>query len=144
MQTRTARGGAAATEAKAILDRCTEWADEMEAGIRDALETLPSKAVADAQIYMRTVPKRAASLKKELAELAKDPIVNKLATSRATLLKLSKISADTPNARKKLYGQAKMQLRQLSTLAVDEANEDYQDVKALWEAFAETMAPGKK
>ena len=78
-------------------------------------------------------------MKKEIAALAKDPVVSKLAASRANLAKLSQTKAATANAKKKLISQAKMQLRQLSTLAVKEDNPDYADVKALWEAFLASM-----
>lgn len=140
LQTRAARGGAAGEEAKKIIERCTEWATETEATVREAMETLPSKALADAQIYVRTFPKQAAALSKELATLAKDPITKKLSASRAALAKLANMKATTANARKKLCAQAKMQLRQLSTLGLNDEHADYQDVKTQWENFLSTMS----
>lgn len=139
LQSRVKRGGAAGEEAAAIIERCEQWADEKEAAIREAMEQLPSAAVSEAQHYLRTFPARSAALKKEIAALAKDPVVSKLAASRANLAKLSQTKAATANAKKKLISQAKMQLRQLSTLAVKEDNPDYADVKALWEAFLASM-----
>ena len=143
LQTRAERGGPAGEEATAIIDRCNEWADDTEAAIRTAMETYPSRAIAEAQIYTRTLPKRAATLKADLAALAKDPIVTKLAASRAAFEKACKTEATSANVRKRIQSQAKMQLRQLATLTVEEGNEDFLEVKALWESLSDTMATGK-
>lgn len=142
LEARASRGGAAADEAKAIIERCEEWAEETEATIRDNMETFPSKAIALAQTYARTFPKRSAELKQELATLAKDPIVTKLANSRANYDKLIKTKAETANARKQLLSKVKMQLRQLATFAAtatETAKEDFEEVKALWEDFSKTL-----
>lgn len=139
LEAKVSRGGAAGNEAKAIIERCNQWAEELEAEIRSMIETYPSKAIAKAQIYTRTLPKRTAELKQELATLAKDPIINKLANSRVAFNKLKQTKAESANAKKQLLSRAKMQLRQLATLAVEDDNADFKDVKALWEAFISTM-----
>ncbi|MBR4317990.1 MAG: TlpA family protein disulfide reductase [Kiritimatiellae bacterium] len=140
LQTRAARGGAAGKEAQAILDRCDEWAETLEGSIREAMETHPSRALSEAQLYTRTLPKRAAALKSELATLAKDPITQKLAASRAAFEKARKTDVTSTNIRKRIQSQAKMQLRQLATLQVAEDNEDFLEVKALWEDFADALS----
>ncbi|MBO7182323.1 MAG: TlpA family protein disulfide reductase [Kiritimatiellae bacterium] len=139
LEAKANRGGAAGEEAEKIIAHCNQWAEEMDTEIRNLMETYPSKAIAKAQVYTRTLPKRTAELKQELATLAKDPIVNKLANSRVAFDKLKLTKADSTNAKKQLLSRAKMQLRQLGTLVVEDDNEDFKDVKALWEAFISTI-----
>ena len=140
LQAKAAKGGAAAEEAKALIACCEEWAKEAEAEISANLETKPSKALARGKEYVRTFPSRAAELKEQLVAASKDPITAKLATSRQTLENLRNANASTANARKMLLNKVNLQLRQLGTLTVDAANEDYAEVKALWEAFSKELA----
>ena len=80
---------------------------------------------------------------RDLTALAKDPVVTKLAASRAAFEKARKTEATSTNVRKRIQSQAKMQLRQLATLTVEEGNEDFLEVKALWESLSDAMATGK-
>lgn len=140
IEARIKRGGAVAAEAQELLDCCNEWAERTEAAIQEAIDTYPSKALAYAQVYTRTFPSRATTIKQQLAPLAKDPLVSKLAASRNTLEKMQQTTAKTANARKNLCSKAKLQLRQLISLAGDSATEDFQEVKALWEAYIESLS----
>lgn len=144
LETRVGRGGEAGKEAQAILDRCEAWANETEANIRAAMEAFPSKAIAQAQIYTRTFPKRTAALKQELATLAKDPIVNKLAQSRAAYSKLKKTKADSANAKRNLLSKAKLQLRNLSTIPLETPTEDFKEIEALWKEFTSSLEAALK
>lgn len=145
LQARLQRGGAAAEEAKAIIARCDAWAEAMAKEVGESLETKPSQALSAGKLYLRTFPTRtfptrAAELREALAKAAKDPLTARLAASREALEKLRQANASTANARKALLSKVNMQLRQLGTLSADAANEDFADVKALWEAYAEELA----
>lgn len=139
LQARLQRGGAAAEEAKAILARCEAWAETMAKEVNENLKTQPSKALAAGKLYLRTFPTRAAEFREALTKAAKDPLTARLAASREALGKLRQTNAATANARKALLNKVNMQLRQLGTLTADAANEDFADVKALWEAYAEEL-----
>ncbi len=143
LQTRIKRGGAAAEEATAIVEQCEAWAAEQETAIRDTMETRPSIALMTAQRYAKTMPKHAATVKEEMATLAKNPLAARLATSRNNLVKLAQTKATTPNAKKQLLSKAKMQQRQLTTLSPDEVNEDLEDVKALWDNYVKSLEVGQ-
>lgn len=140
LQARLQRGGAAAEEAKEILAKCDACAEAMAKEVSEALENRPSQALAAGKRYLRTFPTRAAEFREALAKAAKDPLTARLAASRETLEKLRQTNAATANARKALLNKVNMQLRQLGTLTVDAANEDFADVKALWEAYAGELA----
>jgi thiol-disulfide isomerase/thioredoxin len=144
LETRVGRGGEAGKEAQMILDRCEAWANETEAAIRAAMEAFPSKAIAQAQVYTRTYPKRTAALKQELATLAKDPIVNKLAQSRAAYAKLIKTKTDSINAKRNLLSKAKLQLRNLATITLEEPSEDFKEIEALWKEFTSAIEASLK
>lgn len=144
LQARIARGGTMAEEAKAIMARCEEWAETMRGEIEANLESKPSKALAAGQLYLRTFPSRAADLRATLTQAAKDPLTARLAASRQALEKLRQANAATANARKALLGRVNLQLRQLGTFAVEAGNEDFADVKALWEAYAAELRSESK
>lgn len=139
LQARIARGGVAAEEAKAIVARCDAWAEAMRREIEGNLAAKPSKALAAGKLYLRTFPTRAAEFRDALAEAAKEPLTARLAASREALGKFRQANVATANARKALLGRVNLQLRQLATLSADAANEDFAEVRALWEAYAEEL-----
>lgn len=144
LRARARRGGEAGAEAEAILARCEAWASETEAAIREAIPTLPSKALALGQDYLRTFPTKAAPLKAELSALAKDPAARALLQSRQALAKLRATPAKTPNARKQLLARAQLQLRRLDQIAGQGAAEaDLADLRAQWQALAEANGGGQ-
>lgn len=140
LQSRVDRGGPAAAEAKAILERCEAWAAETQAAIAEAIEERPSEALLLGKLYTRSLPSRSAELRERLSALSKDPLTQRLAASRQTLDKFWQTPAKTPNAKKALLGKVNMQLKQLGLQSPEQETPDARDVKSRWEAFAKELA----
>lgn len=133
------KGGAAGEEAQMLIDRCEEWAEVAEKTITENLETLPSKSLVAGKQFMRSFPTRSAELKAQLVEAAKNPLTKKLATSREDLQKLRAQPIKSDNIRKSRLNSVTFQLKKLDTFGAEEGNEDFEDVKAEWEAFASEL-----
>ena len=140
LQSIVAKGGAAGEEAQAMIDRCNAWCAEKVESVEEALQAgLRSKAVSDGKELLRTFPSKGEPFKDELAAAAKDRVTTALAASRQKLDKLRQANAATANARKQLLSQVNLQLKQLATLAAEDAEADLADVKALWQAYADEL-----
>lgn len=139
LQARSAKGGPAGEEAKAILAHLDAWAETTAADLRQTLESSPSQALAMGQPFCRTLPSRTAEFREPLANAAKDPLTRRLATARQNLLKLRATKAETPNAKKALLAKVNQQLRQLTPPPGTEETEDLRNVRQLWEAFAKEL-----
>ena len=136
LETRVAKGGAMAEEARTLITRCNTWAAEMMQEIQCNLAEKPSAALAAGRLYCRTFPVKAAAIKDELIQVMKDGQTRRLAMSRQVLQKLRQAKVNTANARKQLLEKVNFQIRQLGTMTEKAGDTDMAEVKALWNAFA--------